>query len=306
MHGWQGSSAVPAKLRSKLYSHPTLFEGWDLKSQNTPWPVPVYYQSLLILAYGVGCPPMDGTTKPAGPFRPALIVVDMQEDFCPPNGSLAVEGARSLAPLINSLLSLPGFVFRAATLDFHPPDHVSFATNHPEPNNKPFESVVQVTNPSQPSETTIPQRLWPPHCIRDTPGSHIIPELDTSKIDLFVRKGLKKDVDMYSAFFDAFGNQDPVGSGSVSVDLTGALRERGVTDVFVVGVAGEYCVKFTAVDAVKVGFRTWVVEEGTRCVVPGRVWDEAREEMRGKGVGVVGVDGVEMGWVRGRQEEGYY
>lgn len=104
-------------------------------------------------------------------------------------------------------------------------------------------------------------------------------------------------VDMYSAFFDAFGNPDPAGTGSVNVDLTRALREKGVTDVFIVGVAGEYCVKYTAIDALKEGFRTWVVEEGTRCVSSGKVWEDSKAEMGEWGVRVVKADGPEVGRV---------
>lgn len=134
--------------------------------------------------------------------------------------------------------------------------------------------------------------------MQNTPGAEIIPEIDRSEIDLYVKKGLDKSVDMYSAFFDAFGNPDPAGAGSVDVDLTRELKGKGVTDVFIVGVAGEYCVKYTAIDALKEGFRTWVVEEGTRCVSPGKVWEDAKGEMGGIGVRVVKADGPELGRVK--------
>ncbi|KAK2804479.1 hypothetical protein FQN50_006554 [Emmonsiellopsis sp. PD_5] len=267
---------------------------------------------------------------PPTPFRPALIVVDMQEDFCPPNGSLAVNEARTLAPIINSLLSLPGFVVKISTQDFHPPNHISFATNHPPPNNVAFESFVEMQNPNPnppgplptidsttssttdtdtetdidttPRIPTKPQRLWPPHCIANTPGACIIPELSTSQITVSVRKGQDARVEMYSAFADAFGNCDCVASGGVNVDLLGVLREQRVTDLFVVGVAGDYCVKDTAVDAARRGVRVWVVREGVRCVDEGGGWERARGEMRECGVGVVGVEGREVGWVRERGE----
>lgn len=144
---------------------------------------------------------------------------------------------------------------------------------------------------------TKPQVLWPVHCVAGSAGASIIPELDTSKIDAYVKKGMDARVEMYSAFADAFGNLDPaVTATSVDTDINGLLAERGVTDVFVVGLAGDYCVKCTAVDAVRAGFRCWVVEEGTRCVVP-EGWGKVKEALAADGVGVVSVDGDEVGRV---------
>lgn len=211
------------------------------------------------------------------------------------NGSLAVKEGRSIAPLINTLLSLP-FAIRIATQDYHPPTHISFAVNHAPPNNRPFESSIAMTNPAPGKETeTKPQQLWPVHCVKGTEGAKIIPEVDTGKVDLVVKKGMDARVEMYSAFEDAFGNVDP--GISADRDIKGVLREKGVTDVFVVGLAGDYCVKWTAVDAVKAGFRAWVVEEGTRCVVP-EGWERVREDLMGIGVGFVDVDGNEIGRVK--------
>ncbi|KAJ5095712.1 hypothetical protein NUU61_005068 [Penicillium alfredii] len=226
-----------------------------------------------------------------GSFVPALIVVDMQEDFCPPNGSLAVQDGRSIAPVINSLLSQPGFVARIATQDYHPADHISFATNHPAPNNRPFESMVAVQNPAPgKSAETKPQQLWPVHCVADSPGAAIIPEIDIRRIDTFVHKGRHSQVEMYSAFADAFGNRDPaVTAQSVNLAIAAVLAAKRVTDVFVVGLAGDYCVKCTAVDAVKAGFRSWVVEEGTKCVVPAS-WEKTKEELGAAGVSVIRAD----------------
>ncbi|CEJ55900.1 hypothetical protein PMG11_02130 [Penicillium brasilianum] len=223
-----------------------------------------------------------------GPFVPALIVVDMQEDFCPPNGSLAVQDGRTLTPLINNLLSQPGFVTRIATLDYHPADHISFASNHPPPNNRPFESFIEMKNPAPDRKTeSKPQQLWPVHCVAGSPGAELIPEIDAGRIDLFVQKGKHPQVEMYSAFADAFGNLDPaVTAQSVNVDITSVLEKKGVTDVFVVGLAGDYCVKCTAIDAVKAGFRSWLIEDGTKCVVPAS-WDKVKEELRVAGVSVI-------------------
>ncbi|GES66052.1 isochorismatase hydrolase [Aspergillus terreus] len=233
-------------------------------------------------------------------MRPALIVVDMQEDFCPPNGSLAVHEARSIAPIINTLLANPAFALRIATLDYHPPNHISFAPNHPAPNNLPFESYITMTNPaSDKQHETKPQRLWPVHCVQSTKGAEMIPEIDGSRFDLYVKKGLHPQVEMYSAFADAFGNfktaEGDGGDESVDIDLRTFLNDKNITDVFVTGVAGDYCVKFTAMDAVRAGFKSYFVEDATRCTVPGKECLEAtREELRAAGVRIVRSDGPEI------------
>jgi nicotinamidase-related amidase len=203
-----------------------------------------------------------------------------------------------IAPVINSLLKLQ-FATRIASQDYHPRDHISFATSHSAPNNVPFESSVTVSNPAPGREhETKPQQLWPIHCVAGTEGAGIIPEVDSDKIDTYVKKGMDARVEMYSAFADAFGNLDPgVTASSVDTDITAVLRGKNVTDVFVVGLAGDYCVKSTAIDAVKEGLRCWVVEEGTRCVVPGSGWERTRKELEGAGVGIVSADGPEVGRV---------
>ncbi|GFF58369.1 nicotinamidase [Aspergillus udagawae] len=229
-------------------------------------------------------------------MKAVLLVVDMQEDFCPPDGSLAVQGARSIAPLINTLLANPGFLIRVASQDYHPPNHVSFASNHPEPNNRPFESVFQMTNPAPgKGNETKEQRLWPVHCVAGTKGASIIPEIDSSKIDLLVKKGMDPRVEMYSAFSDAFGNLDPaVHAQSVDVDLKAVLTERGITHVFSVGIAGDYCVKYTAMDAARGGFKSYLVEDATRSVDPDAGWEEAKRECEAAGVTIIRSDGPEI------------
>ncbi|KKK17354.1 hypothetical protein P175DRAFT_0528549 [Aspergillus ochraceoroseus IBT 24754] len=229
-------------------------------------------------------------------MKAALIVVDMQEDFCPPNGSLAVKGARDLTRTINSLLAHPGFVVRVASQDYHPPDHISFAPNHPAPNNRPFECSVEMTNPAPEKESETKQQiLWPVHCVQETPGANIIPEIDTSNIELIIKKGMHPGVEMYSVFADAFGNQDPaLVSRSVDANLRSFLNDRDVTDVFVVGVAGDVCVKFTALDAAKAGFQSHVIEDATACVVPGPGWEQTKQELTTAGVSIVRSDGPEI------------
>lgn len=194
-------------------------------------------------------------------FKPALIIVDLQEDFCPPNGSLAVQGGRDIVPLVNELLDLP-FALKVATKDFHPQDHISFASNHAAPHNVPFTSTITIHNPLNPEESQTTQ-LWPDHCVQGTRGAELLPELDTSKLDHVIEKGQDKRVEMYSAFADPF--RKPTVARS---DLAQVLHGAEVTDVFVVGLAADYCVKFTALDAAQEGFSTWVVEAATRPVDP--------------------------------------
>ena len=160
-------------------------------------------------------------------FKPALIVVDMQNDFCPPSGSLAVTAGRDIVPLINRLLASEKFVVKIATKDWHPQKHISFASNHQAPDNKPFESFVDVHNHvvGKPEET-MKQRLWPDHCVQNSKGAELIEELDQGKIDLVVHKGMDERVEMYSAFTDSFGNLTK-GTGGVSEDLTSFLHGKG-------------------------------------------------------------------------------
>ncbi|OCK83394.1 Isochorismatase hydrolase [Lepidopterella palustris CBS 459.81] len=215
-------------------------------------------------------------------FKPALVIVDLQEDFCPPNGSLAVPGGREIASKVNYLLSLP-FALKIATKDFHPQDHISFASNHPPPNNKPFESFFTIKNPLNPEETDT-TRLWPDHCVQGTPGSELIPELEVAKVHHIVEKGQDKRVEMYSAFADPFTN--PTVSRSKLADV---LHEAKISDVFVVGLATDYCVKFTAIDSAKEGFTTHVVGEATNAVDPSSL-DEVYKDFDKAGVSLVGMD----------------
>lgn len=182
---------------------------------------------------------------------------------------------------------------RVASQDYHPANHISFASNHPAPNNQPFESFIEMTNPNPPpgqkAETKL-QQLWPVHCVADSPGAALIPEIRQDSFDLVVQKGKHPQVEMYSVFSDAFGSIDPTETKqSVSADITSELQAKGVTDVFVVGLAGDYCVKYTAMDAVKAGFKSWLIEDATKCVVPDN-WDHVKDELRTAGVSVIHAD----------------
>ncbi|KAI5297973.1 NAD(+) salvage pathway protein [Ascosphaera atra] len=246
-------------------------------------------------------------------FRPALIVVDMQNDFTLPDGAMSVPHGQETVPIINDLIARRGFYLRIFTMDWHPADHVSFAASHPPPNNKPYESEVDMSNPQldkvgpEVADSarhvlgSTKQRLWPVHGVRDTYGAEIVADLQiaprpTATPDrgadndvVFVRKGMDQRVEMYSCFTDAFGNMDCVQTGGVSHDVAELLKNEAITDVYVVGLAGELCVKSTALDAASAGFRTRVVEEGTRCVDE-NVWEETKAELRQGGVEVVGFE----------------
>lgn len=210
----------------------------------------------------------------------ALFVPSIAELF--QNGSLAVGGGRDIVPLINELLSYP-FPVKIATKDFHPQDHISFASNHPPPNNIPFASSIVIKNPLNPEETQ-ETRLWPDHCVQGTKGAELLPELDVTKVQHIVEKGQDKRVEMYSAFADPFLSPTVAQS-----KLAQILREAGITDVFVAGLAADYCVKFTALDARKEGFKTWVVKDATRAVDPSSL-PELHKEYEKKDISLVSKD----------------
>lgn len=174
---------------------------------------------------------------------------------------------------------------------------MSFASNHPPPNNRPFEDYVDVKNwVAGKHEETTKQRLWPVHCVQGTSGADIIDEINVDRLELVVKKGMDERVEMYSVFADSFGNMT-AGSGGVSHDLANLLKEKRVSHVYAVGLAGDYCVKSTAIDAAKAGFETYVVEEGTRCV-SSPDWDSIKGDLHKHNVKVVSVDGAEVRRVR--------
>ncbi|KAL6714004.1 NAD(+) salvage pathway protein [Lecanora helva] len=228
------------------------------------------------------------------PFRPALLVVDMQEDFCPPHGTLPIAGAREIVPLINELLALP-FALKIATQDFHPPDHISFDISNSPPNNVAFKSFVDIQNPHKPDQSyKIP--VWPVHCVQGTKGAEILSEIDASKFHHVVQKGINSRMEMFSGFADVFGSKSSV---SASENLTELLRNAGISHVFNVGVAGEHCVRCTALDAKKEGFKVFVVEEAVRSVDAGENgWDSAKNQFQNAGIDIVHIDGHEVNEVK--------
>jgi len=200
-----------------------------------------------------------------------LILVDIQSDFLP-GGSLAVPDGDGVIPVANRLQDHFGLV--VATQDWHPADHGSFAATHEGRN---VGEVIDLNG--------IEQILWPVHCVQETPGADFAPGLETGGIGRVFHKGTDPGIDSYSTFFD---------NGHVrTTGLTDYLRERGVTEVWLAGLATDYCVKFSALDAIKEGFKTCVVEDGCRGVglAPGDV-TKGIEEMRDAGVSVVQSDEV--------------
>lgn len=184
------------------------------------------------------------------PERDALIVVDLQPDFMP-GGALAVGGGDEIAKPIGELAKK--FSIVVATQDNHPPGHISFASSHP--GRKPFEEIELYGKP---------QTLWPDHCVQGTPGAALHPALPDARVTMIQRKGIDPQVDSYSGIrenFDATGKRPSTG-------LAGWLKDRGVKRVFVCGLARDFCVKWTSLDAVAEGFEVKLLDDLTRAVAP--------------------------------------
>lgn len=174
----------------------------------------------------------------------ALVLVDIQNDFLP-TGALPVAKGHEVVPVANRLMGQHPLV--VATQDWHPADHGSFASQHP--GRKPGDMV---------DLNGLPQVLWPDHCVQNTPGAEFAPGLDRSWIAAVFHKGVDRGIDSYSGFYDN-GHRRSTGMGEW-------LKARGVDEVHIAGLATDYCVKFSALDAIKAGFRTHVLLEGCRGV----------------------------------------
>lgn len=201
----------------------------------------------------------------------ALIMVDVQYDFMP-GGALPAREGDEVVPVLNLLQ--PRFDVVVATQDWHPPDHGSFASNHP--GRKPGD-VIDLHG--------LEQILWPDHCVQGSRGAELHRDLDRTRIEKIVHKGTDPAIDSYSTFFDNGRRR--------STGLEDFLRERGVTEVFLGGLATDYCVLWSARDAMDLGFRTHVVRDACRGVdlQPGDS-ERAFDEMREKGIAVVGSEEV--------------
>lgn len=194
--------------------------------------------------------------------KDALIVVDVQYDFCP-NGALAVPNGDEIIPIINDLM--PKFDHIILTQDWHPADHVSFASNHA--NKNPFELIDLPYGQ---------QVLWTDHCIQGTHGAKLHEDLDTTHAQMIIRKGYHRHIDSYSAFLEA-DRTTPTG-------LSGYLHIHDIQRVFVVGLATDFCVAWTAMDAVQFGFETFVIDDACRAIDTNGSLVKAWADMTGWGV----------------------
>lgn len=192
----------------------------------------------------------------------ALLVIDMQPDFCP-GGALAVAGGDQIVPGINQVAAQ--FAHVVLTQDWHPAGHISFASSHPGA--EPYQQIEAPYGP---------QTLWPDHCLQASPGAALHPGLDVPHAELILRKGFRREIDSYSAFLEN-DHRTPTG-------LAGYLRERNLKRLFLCGLAYDFCVRYSAIDGHGLGFEALVIEDLTRAVgLPGSVAD-THTTLAGRGV----------------------
>lgn len=196
------------------------------------------------------------------PAHDALIVIDVQNDFCP-GGALAVSDGDAVVEPINALLD--DFQVKVLTQDWHPADHSSFASQHEGAD--PFQ-VIDMPYGAQ--------VLWPDHCVQGSLGAEFYPGLNADRADAIIRKGFRPQVDSYSAFFEN-DHETPTG-------LDGYLRTRGVTCVTLVGLAFDFCVNYTALDAARLGYKVTVLEHACRAIDLDGSLEAARHAMLEAGV----------------------
>ncbi|GAA0312323.1 bifunctional nicotinamidase/pyrazinamidase [Rhodovulum strictum] len=191
------------------------------------------------------------------PANEALIVIDVQNDFCT-GGALAVPGGEEVVARINAMMD--EFQTRVLTQDWHPANHASFAVNHP--GKQPYEVAGMPYGP---------QILWPVHCVQDTPGAAFHPDLDITRADHVVRKGFRPEIDSYSAFFEN-DHETPTG-------LDDYLAARGIDHLILVGLATDFCVLYSALDAARLGYRVTVIEGACRGIDLNGSLEDARQAM---------------------------
>jgi nicotinamidase/pyrazinamidase len=186
-----------------------------------------------------------------------LLIIDVQNDFCP-GGALAVADGDAVVPVINR--PAERFDHVVLTQDWHPAGHSSFATSHP--GSAVFDAIDMPYGQ---------QTLWPDHCVQGTFGAAFHPQLATDRAELVIRKGFRRTIDSYSAFYEN-DRRTPTG-------LAGYLRERGLQRIFLVGLATDFCVRYSAVDARRLGFTTLLIEAGCRAIDLAGSLEAARAEM---------------------------
>ena len=200
----------------------------------------------------------------------ALIVVDVQNDFLE-TGSLPVPEGSKVIPVINKVMPL--FQTVVLTQDWHPAEHKSFASNHED--KKPYDV------------TTMPygqQVLWPVQCVQNSKRAELAETLAVKGTEFNVRKGTNPEVDSYSAFFEADGKSKTI--------LADWLKEQGITEVFLCGLATDFCVSWSALDAVKEGFKTFIIEDACRGINVGGSMEAAKHQWKDKGIETVGSDSL--------------
>lgn len=197
----------------------------------------------------------------------ALLAIDVQNDFCP-GGSLPVPEGDRVVPVLNRLAAR--FARVVATQDWHPPRHVSFASSHPGA--EPFQAVDLPGGEKR--------ALWPEHCVAGTRGAELHPGLDPAPVTLIVRKGTRREMDSYSAFFEN-DRRTPTG-------LSACLRELGIGEVYLAGLATDVCVFFSAMDALRLGFAVRLVEDACRGIdLPAGSLRERLRELEAAGVRIL-------------------
>jgi len=189
-------------------------------------------------------------------------MIDIQNDFCP-GGALAVNDGDAVVPVVNRLQER--FSVKVLTQDWHPHEHASLVHNHEDV--EPF-TVIQVPHGDQ--------VIWPGHCIQGTPGAEFHPDLDVDGADLILRKGFRPHIDSYSAFFE---NDRTTATG-----LAGYLRERGVKRIYATGLATDFCVYYSAIDAIRQGFEAVLVPDACRAIDLDGSLDAAMADMKAQGV----------------------
>ncbi|MFN1833724.1 bifunctional nicotinamidase/pyrazinamidase [Balneola sp. MJW-20] len=192
----------------------------------------------------------------------ALIVVDIQNDFCP-GGALAVEEGDQIIPAVNLLAN--AFDCVVYTQDWHPDEHFSFASNH---DNKEAYQTINAEYGEQ--------ILWPDHCIQGSKGAEFHPELNTDHADMIVRKGYRPNIDSYSAFFE--------NDHSTRTGLKGYLIDRNVDELHICGLATDFCVKWSAIDALKEGFKTHLIIDAIKGIDLDNSVEQAMTEMNEAGI----------------------
>ncbi len=198
----------------------------------------------------------------------ALLIVDIQNDFCP-GGALAVPNGDTVVPIVNKLIDRFDVVIQ--TQDWHPAGHSSFASSHEEKN--PYETIEVYYGT---------QILWPDHCVQGTEGADFHPDLNTKKTQVIIRKGFRKAIDSYSTFFE---NDQKTTTG-----LTGYLKQRRITDLYIVGLATDFCVKWSVLDGIDEGFTMHVVEDAVQGIDLEGSLDAAWIEMKEKGAKITTSD----------------